>query len=364
MSNVLLQELGNSSPRVSVIVPLFNKAQYVAEGLQSILDQRWRHLEILIRDDGSTDNSRETVQALMDRNPEADIKFFSSENRGVSFGRNFLIERASSPIVVMQDADDIMLPGFIDHAIRAMRATGARLVYSDVQVFGVQETQWKPPLFDPFGVRYANCIAASFCMIDRELWSSAGGFDEGLPFNEDWSFFMRVGQDGALVHRLEGVHFKHRQTETGLYHSFIYGNWSHNLHLMMVANPDLYAVEEVLEAARRLREMPPQWPAKFVAVNERLPSNPAPYLVRAIAAIQAGNMPTARTLLERCVQKCPKREWLAVHLLAELVESREPELAMNLYHHARIRRPDLSRIVNPRIDHLLAHIRGVHATQQ
>jgi hypothetical protein len=75
-------------------------------------------------------------------------------------------------------------------------------------------------------------------------------------------------------------------------------------------------------------------------------------------------MPTARTLLERCVQKCPKREWLAVHLLAELVESREPELAMNLYHHARIRRPDLSRIVNPRIDHLLAHIRGVHATQQ
>ena len=79
MNNVLLQELGNSSPRVSVIVPLFNKAQYVAEGLQSILDQRWPHLEILIRDDGSTDNSREAVQAIIDRNPEADIKFFSGD---------------------------------------------------------------------------------------------------------------------------------------------------------------------------------------------------------------------------------------------------------------------------------------------
>jgi hypothetical protein len=53
-----------------------------------------------------------------------------------------------------------------------------------------------------------------------------------------------------------------------------------------------------------------------------------------------------------------KREWLSIVLLAELVESADPQLALSLYHHARIRRPDLTRVVNSRIDHLLGQIRS------
>lgn len=363
MTTPLMQELGNITPRVSVIMPVFNKASFVAEGLESIVAQGWKNLEILVRDDGSTDTSRDVVQAFIDLHPDIEMQFFKGENRGVSFGRNFLIERASSPLIVMQDPDDIMLPDFIEQSVKAMRASGARIVYSDVEVFGVQETLWKPPPFDPFGIRYANCTA-SFSMIDRELWRSAGGFDEGLPFNEDWSFFIRASLENPPVHRLEKPYFRYRQTETGLYHSFVFGNWSHNLHLVMIANPDLYAVEEVIEAARKLREMPAHWAAKFASLNERVPANPVPYLVRAIAAIQSGNASGARTILERAIPKCSKREWLPLMLLAELVESSEPQLALNLYHHARIRRADLTRVVNPRIDHILAHLRGAQSRHQ
>ncbi len=357
MTNTLAQELGSATPKVSVIMPLYNKASFVREGIESVLKQGYANLEILIRDDGSTDASREVVQAIIDENPEAEIHFFSGENRGVSFGRNFLIEKATSPVLVLQDPDDIMLPGFVAEAIKAMRATGARIVYSDVDVFGVQETHWQPPPFDPFGIRYGNCLA-SFSMLDRELWRAAGGFNEALPFNEDWSFFMRASLEGPVVHRLDKPYFRYRQTESGLYHSFVYGNWSHNLHLVMVANPDLYAVEEVLEAARRLREMPAQWPAKFAALSERNPSNPLPRLVRAIAALHDNDPATARALLEQAIPMGGKREWLSIVLLAEIVESAEPQLALSLYHHARIRRPDLTRVVNSRIDHLLAQIRS------
>lgn len=357
MTTTLAQELGSATPKVSVVMPLYNKASFVREGVESVLKQGYPNLEILIRDDGSTDSSREVVQSIIDEKPDAEIHFFSGENRGVSFGRNFLIEKAASPILVLQDPDDIMLPGFIAEAIKAMRSTGARIVYSDVDVFGVQETHWQPPPFDAFGIRYGNCLA-SFSMLDRELWRAAGGFNEALPFNEDWSFFIRASLESPHVHRLEKAYFRYRQTETGLYHSFVYGNWSHNLHLVMVANPDLYAVEEVLEAARRLREMPSHWPAKFAAVGERNPGHALPLIVRAIAAIRDSNSRTARELLERAVQVSLKRDWLAIALLAETVEALDPQLALSLYHHARIRRPDLTRVVNGRIDHLLARIRS------
>lgn len=357
MINPLAQELGTATPKVSVIMPLYNKAPFVREGIESVLQQGYQNLEIIIRDDGSTDTSREVVQAIIDENPEAVLHFFSGENRGVSFGRNFLIEKAASPILVLQDPDDIMLPGFIAEAIKAMRTTGARIVYSDVDVFGVQETLWQPPPFDPFGIRYGNSLA-SFCMLDRELWRSAGGFNEALPFNEDWSFFMRASLESPVVQRLEKPYFRYRQTEAGLYHSFVYGNWSHNLHLVMIANPDLYAVEEVLEAARRLREMPAHWPAKFAAVGERNPGHALPLLVRAIAALRGSDTPAASRLLEQAVQLGGKRDWLPIVLLAELVESAEPHLSLSLYHHARIRRPDLTRVVNSRIDHLLGQLRS------
>ncbi len=357
MSNSLAQELGSATPKVSVIMPLYNKAAFVREGIESVLSQGYPNLEILVRDDGSTDASRDVVQAIIDERQDAEIQFFSGENRGVSFGRNFLIEKASSPILVLQDPDDIMLPGFIAEAIKAMRATGARIVYSDVDVFGVQETHWQPPAFDPFGIRYGNCLA-SFSMLDRDLWQAAGRFNEALPFNEDWSFFMRASLESPVVHRLEKPYFRYRQTESGLYHSFVYGNWSHNLHLVMVANPDLYAVEEVLEAARRLREMPSHWPAKFAALGERNPGHALPLIVRAIAAIRDNDGRSARELLERAVQASPKRDWLAIALLAEAVEASEPQLALSLYHHARIRRPDLTRVVNARIDHLLTRLRS------
>ena len=362
MTNTLAQELQTSTPRVSVIMPLFNKAPFLREGIEGVLQQRYPNLEILVRDDGSSDDSREVLQSIADQNPNVDIKIFTGENMGVSFGRNFLIERASSPVIVSQDPDDIMLPGFIVEAINAMRSTGARIVYSDVDVFGVQETQWKPPAFDPFGIRYANCIAASFCMMDRDLWRAVGGFDLGLPFNEDWSFFIRAAQEGIAVHRFNKPFFRHRQTESGLYHSFIFGNWSHNLHLVMIANPDLYPVEEVLEAARRLREMPASWKQKFCSTNEQVPTNPVPYLVLAIAALRDNDNASARSLLEHSIQSCSKREWQALHLLAELTESTEPQLASTFYHHAGIRRPGLARVVNSRIDHLLAQIRGAQAT--
>ncbi len=357
MATPLSQELALAAPRVSVVVPVYNKAAFVREAIESVLAQGCANVEILVRDDGSSDASCEAVQSCIDANPEAAIRFFRGENRGVSFGRNFLIERAASPILVLLDADDLMLPGFIDAALAVMRSTGARIVHSDVEVFGVQETLWKPPAFDPFAIRYGNCLA-SFSMLDRELWRAAGGFNEGLPFNEDWSFFMRASLESPLVHRLEKPFFRYRQTESGLYHTFIFGNWSHNLHLVMAANPDLYAVEEVLEAVRRLREMPAHWPAKFVALNERLPSNPIPYVVRAVGALRDGNVAAARQVLERSIQLCGKHEWLALCMLAEITESAEPQLALHLYHHARIRRPDLTRIVNSRIDHLLAHMRG------
>ena len=99
-------------PFFSIVIPLYNKENYIGHTLKSVLNQAFQDFEIIIVNDGSTDKSLEKVNSIKD----ARVQLFSIENRGVSYARNYGIEKALASLIIFLDADDTWMKqqGFLD----------------------------------------------------------------------------------------------------------------------------------------------------------------------------------------------------------------------------------------------------------
>ena len=107
----------NTLPLVSVLMPAFNSELYIAEAIESILNQTHRNIELIIFDDGSTDNTRAVIQQYQD--PRI-VKILSDENYGVVRARNDMIDRASGQYIALMDADDIADPTRIEKQLKSI----------------------------------------------------------------------------------------------------------------------------------------------------------------------------------------------------------------------------------------------------
>ncbi|CAH2463825.1 MULTISPECIES: glycosyltransferase family 2 protein [Bacillus cereus group] len=113
---------------VSVIVPLYNAEKYIEETMESILNQTYKNLEIVVVDDGSKDQSSSIVKNLEKKYPEQ-IKYILQENQGVSVARNTGIENASGEYVSFLDSDDVWHPTKIEKQIESMHKNNMNACY-------------------------------------------------------------------------------------------------------------------------------------------------------------------------------------------------------------------------------------------
>jgi glycosyltransferase involved in cell wall biosynthesis len=106
--------------KISFVVPLYNKEAYIADCLESLLNQTETDIEIIVVDDKSTDDSKEIALFLAGKDKR--IKLFElGENRGRSFARNYGNSKAKSKIIAVQDADDISLPERASYIVKAFK---------------------------------------------------------------------------------------------------------------------------------------------------------------------------------------------------------------------------------------------------
>jgi hypothetical protein len=123
-----------NSPLLSVVVPVYNAADLVEESLQSVLDQQYRNVEIVVVDDGSTDDSLAVVRAFADRHPEVTV--LSQPNGGVGVARRTGTEAATGEYLTFVDADDTVTHTGIQVAMDGLRRSG-----SDVAVMPYQRRE-------------------------------------------------------------------------------------------------------------------------------------------------------------------------------------------------------------------------------
>ena len=113
------------SPLVSILMPNYNYGQYIGEAIESVLNQTYQNFEIVICDDGSTDNSLEVIRRYAER--DSRIKYIAKENGGMASALNVAYRESKGSIVCLLDSDDIFLPDKIEKIISAFlqdRAAG------------------------------------------------------------------------------------------------------------------------------------------------------------------------------------------------------------------------------------------------
>ena len=199
--------------RVSVVIPCFNYGRYLAEAAESVLAQSLRELELIIVDDGSTDDSREVAHALIAAHPNESIELIAQPNCGVPGAvRNAGIARARGEYIVCLDADDTLEPYYLEACALALDTDPrAGIAYADLHCFDQDQTVNIPPEWNSRTELDANFLGSP-SMFRRVAWEQAGGYDETRPLvgYEDWDFWVGIVEQGWLGAKAPGVHWNYR----------------------------------------------------------------------------------------------------------------------------------------------------------
>jgi glycosyltransferase involved in cell wall biosynthesis len=180
---------------VSVIIPTYNRAALVQEAVASVLAQTWREFELIVVDDGSTDDTPEALAPYASR-----ISLRRRESRGgVSAARNAGIAAARGEWLAFLDSDDLWLPEKLAHQMAYLSAHPAQLWCQTEETWVRRGVRLKQPSTHRkiggriFFQSLERCmVSPSAVILHRRLLEEHGGFDETLPAAEDYDLWLRL----------------------------------------------------------------------------------------------------------------------------------------------------------------------------
>jgi len=214
-------ESSASLPLVSIITPVYNGADYIGQTIESVLAQDYPNFELVIIDDGSTDNTKEVILRYNDER----IRYLYQENKGVSSARNLAIKKAKGQYIMPLDSDDMMTPDSIaSHLAEFEKHPEADLVYCDVllidnrsnpiRIMNKPEYQDRKHLIrDLF--RAGHPVLPFRLGIRRSVFDKIGFYDEDLLIGEDYDMMRRFIKAGLKIHHLnEPLHLRRTHAES------------------------------------------------------------------------------------------------------------------------------------------------------
>jgi len=180
--------------RVSAVIPVFNGAAFLADALASIGAQDIPPDEIVVVDDGSTDASMEIARSI------AGVRVVAHErNRGLPAARNSGLATAAGDVIAFLDADDLWAP----EKTRLQRDHLLRDADVDIVVGHTQRTRLVArddgsTEFEPWS-EPELALSLGAALVRRRVFDAIGGFDESLPFTNDWDWFLRAREQGVVI---------------------------------------------------------------------------------------------------------------------------------------------------------------------
>ncbi len=200
---------------VSVVIPTHNYGQYVTEAVEGVLSQTFRDYEIIVVDDGSTDDTRERLEPYMGR-----IRYMYQKNRGISAARNVGIRAARGRYIAFLDADDVWLPEKLARETAFLEEHGevglvaSLSLGSEDGMFQATEPEQEtgqpgPRYFTAKDFLLRSRFAPSGVTVRRSCFETVGMFDETIFGAEDVDMWVRIAQVFPVV-RLEEALWQYR----------------------------------------------------------------------------------------------------------------------------------------------------------
>lgn len=197
-----------SNPLVSIIIPTYNRANLLPNAIESVLGQGYPNTEIIIVDDGSTDDTQNVLEQFAGR-----INVVIQENKGASAARNHGIRLSKGDIIAFLDSDDLWLPTKLERQVAILQSAdptipcclcNIRLAYSDGRTGSSFDLSLiKPSIEEGLWLNVLEVLASRFILfnqsvaIRREALVKVGGFDESYKYMEDHDLAMRLALLGS-----------------------------------------------------------------------------------------------------------------------------------------------------------------------
>lgn len=303
-------------PRVSCVMPMFNAARYVEEAIQSVLNQTYDDFELIVANDGSTDGCEEIVKLMADSDSRI-ILLDRSENKGIVYARNELLDASRGEFTAMMDADDIVLPKRFEKQVEFLDehpdhdAVGSRVMLIDPKgnpmcTLPIRETHEEIDAWH-MSVKTGTALCNPTVTMRTEAVRAVGGYHDDTIWAEDYDLFLRMAEHGKIA-TMPDVFLLYRQhlSSTG---------YARN-HLQPAAIRR--SVEKACE--RRGVRMPEY------EEETRFPKRTLAYAYRQWAnwSMKGGNLATARNYMTKSLVRTPwsPRSWyLMLRILMRSAQS-------------------------------------------
>jgi glycosyltransferase involved in cell wall biosynthesis len=193
-------------PYFSIVIPVFNKEKFVAKTIKSVLAQAFSDFEIIVVDDGSTDESEAKILEINDNR----IRYYSKKNEGVAVARNFGVDKATSDYVCFLDADDYWYPDFLKTMYQHTSEIPAQKVFVAAIEIETQNKLIKAnysipkksdfEIVDFFEASQKECVlwTSSVC-IHKSVFEKVGLFDTKIKHGEDTELWIRIGLQFPII---------------------------------------------------------------------------------------------------------------------------------------------------------------------
>lgn len=206
--------MSERTPQVSVVIPAYNQAQYLSGAIESVLAQTYQDYEIIVVNDGSTDNTAEVATRF-----EPDIRYIYQKNQGLAGARNTGIRHARGQYIALLDSDDLWLPTFLEEMMALAAANpDAAVFYGGMHYIDANGS----PLSQQGGIKStppeemyrtllrANHLVPSATMLKRSIVVEAGLFDIAFRRLQDWELWIRLLRQGQTFIGLDQCLLQYR----------------------------------------------------------------------------------------------------------------------------------------------------------
>jgi len=198
----------STAPMFSVIIPFYNRADTIDDTISSLKAQTYTNFEVIIVDDGSTDQEALDKLTALDTDG-LNIKLIHQRNQGPAAARNTGIQKAKGKYILCLDSDDMIEPTAIEKAIIVFETQpSVSIVSYNRQDFGVSDRVWTYIPFDPLEL-FNNNMVTTAAAFKKEAWRASGGYKSGISY-EDWEFWLNLAEHGFWGRVIPETLFKYR----------------------------------------------------------------------------------------------------------------------------------------------------------
>ncbi|HAR97155.1 MAG TPA: glycosyl transferase [Deltaproteobacteria bacterium] len=182
-----------SKPLVSAIITTFNRRAFLREALNSVVSQDYRHIEVIVIDDGSKDGSFREA-----RESSIPVRYVWKQNGGISSARNLGISLANGRYIAFLDCDDLWKKNKLTAQVEALAGSDVPLIYTnETWIRNGRHLNQKKRHAKFSGWIYPHClplciISPSSALIERRIFDEVGLFDENMPVCEDYDLWLRI----------------------------------------------------------------------------------------------------------------------------------------------------------------------------